>query len=149
MNWTAELKGQVAVFLGDGLSATQIAERFGGGLTRNAVIGVVQRDKALAAIGFSRAPGWQRREKLKKAKAEAPKPIVIKVAPLPPKPEPVLPIKVAHGCGRPIYALGSNQCRFGVNDVPRGGVFLFCGEPADGNWCQAHRRIVYREEPAR
>ena len=53
MTWTPELKDQVADMLHEGLSASQIAARIGD-VTRNAVIGVVNRDKRLKEIGFKR-----------------------------------------------------------------------------------------------
>lgn len=39
----------------------------------------------------------------------------------------------------PLWELGPNQCRFIEGDD-----HLYCGRPADGSWCPAHRKIVYR-----
>ncbi|WP_192258633.1 GcrA family cell cycle regulator [Mesorhizobium caraganae] len=51
--WPQERRDVVADLLIEGLSASQIAERMGD-TTRNAIIGIVRRDKRLSAIGFAR-----------------------------------------------------------------------------------------------
>lgn len=53
--WTDEAKEQVAIRLRDGMSAAQIAACFG--CTRNAIIGIVGRNKELKEIGFTRQSG--------------------------------------------------------------------------------------------
>jgi hypothetical protein len=58
MNYTQPEKDSIAIWLREGDSASQIAPKLsaqrGSPVTRNAIIGVVHRDKALAAIGFDR-----------------------------------------------------------------------------------------------
>ncbi|MDG9793775.1 GcrA family cell cycle regulator, partial [Brucella anthropi] len=50
--WTEERKSAVANLLREGLSAGQISTRLG--VSRNAVIGVIHRDKTLSEIGLVR-----------------------------------------------------------------------------------------------
>lgn len=48
--------------------------------------------------------------------------------------------------GTPLALLTSHQCRYALNDVPRGGNYLFCGEPvrdAKSSWCAHHHAMVY------
>lgn len=151
MNWTHEEKGRVADYLKAGMSAAEIAAEFGD-KTRNAIIGVVQRDKTLASIGFIRSPGqrhardWKARPKKPRERGRQKVDVNKLLAFQAPAPQPVLPLLPPHSCGRPIFKLGPGQCRFAVNDAWRGETHLFCGEPSEGGWCQAHRRIVYRED---
>ena len=59
--WTPEEKARVADLLQRGKTAKQIGEVIG--VTRNAIIGIVARDKMLSAIGFSRRGSGGVREK--------------------------------------------------------------------------------------
>lgn len=76
----------------------------------------------------------------------------VKIAPVPKeKPEAVQ----SHGCeghpqmvGVPMLHLRAMQCRYEVSDSPRGEEHLFCGAPASGAWCDAHRNIVYQGRTA-
>lgn len=54
--WTDEARDLIAELLEQGCSAAEIATHFPG-KTRNAIIGIVTRDKRLANIGFKANPG--------------------------------------------------------------------------------------------
>lgn len=54
MFWTEAQDARIATMLVAGKSARDIANAFGAGITRNAVIGRVNRNKDLKAIGFTR-----------------------------------------------------------------------------------------------
>lgn len=54
MTWTAEAKDKVANLLREGLTAPQIGEEMG--VSRNSIIGIVNRDPRLREIGFKRSP---------------------------------------------------------------------------------------------
>jgi hypothetical protein len=56
--WTPEKRAKVGRMLADGCSSAKIAAEFG--TTRNAIIGLVGRDDALAAIGFKGGTGRKR-----------------------------------------------------------------------------------------
>lgn len=64
---------RIGEMLRDGMSAGQIAAKMRG-KTRNAIIGLVQRNKYLRAIGFERSPGQPRyRSEPKPPKLQSPK----------------------------------------------------------------------------
>lgn len=163
MAWSDADKQLVADKLMEGLTASQIAA-FLPGRTRNAVIGMVSRDKMLKAIGFTRKSGQnhgcgkyqQRGEKPKRRnlpraasarirnlgvvfKLPEPKVPVIPVAPIRPG-QPQI-------AGQPLSMLAPRRCRFAVNEAARHEPHLFCGLPADGMYCEHHRRLAY--QPAR
>ena len=161
--WTPEQDDRIKECLHHGMSASQIGAELG--VSRNAIIGRVGRNKELSQIGFVRSPGnpGRRVEALKKRKSRAkpasellrsPRPQPqpkrrVKVVspsilfePVPPKPlpEPVFIAGERLTVGRPLYLLGLNECRWAVNDADKGELHLFCGAPSDGSWCECHRR---------
>lgn len=161
MYWTPEQDARLADLLREGLSARKIGALMG--MSGNAVIGRVHRNKELAAIGFARASGWpgQRVAELKKRKSRAkpaserlPRPapqprrrikvvspsILFEPVPSKPLPEPAFVPGERLTVGRPIHLLGFNECRWAVNDAEKGGLHLFCGAPSEGPWCECHRR---------
>ena len=151
MNWTDEIKEQIAEMLREGLTASQIATRIGG-VTRNAVIGVIHRDKRLKAIGFKRSKGEsddvrafraKRISEVKRRKsADAPKRIVVA-----PAPSIVDLLDAAHEvpgrfgapqvAGVSLTMLNECRCKWPIND---GGPFIFCGEAKkpDRPYCAFH-----------
>jgi GcrA cell cycle regulator len=143
--WTPEQDTRLADFLRDGKSASEIGAELG--VSRNAVVGRVHRNPELAKIGFARSPGKQGPRQRKSDKPRArPRIAVVSPsilfdhAPAVPLPEPVFIPGERHTVGRPILMLGHGECRWPVNDADRGELHLFCGAPADGSWCECHRR---------
>lgn len=161
--WTPEQDARLEEFMREGMSASQIGALFG--VSRNAVIGRVHRNKKLKEIGLSHPPGnpGKRVEALKKRKSRAkpasellrlprPKPqpkrrvkvvspsILFEPVPSKPLPEPVFIAGERLTVGRPLYLLGLNECQWAVNDADKGDLHLFCGAPSEGPWCECHRR---------
>lgn len=161
MTWaTEEVRDQIAILLAEGLTGKQIAHRLG--VTRNAAIGVIHRDKRLKAIGFKRSPGPQNIEKkrdlsiaakrrrggvrggsvsLNKIKAIQAPAIVEMFDTVPDIPGRFGAPQVA---GMPMWddvrgrsMLTQHRCAWPLND---GGPFLFCGEVkrADRPYCAYH-----------
>lgn len=134
--WSSTDKDRIAEFLVTGLSASKIAAHFAGA-SRNAVIGVVYRDKRLKAIGFARVSGFS------KPKVEPVKPAPrtrtrrVPAKPFVTRPEPAAPASLE----MLLHELDGKQCKWPTNDVPKGGVFLFCGHPRaeQGPYCPYHR----------
>lgn len=144
VKWTPTMDAQVLKMLKDKCTASQIGTALG--VTRNAVIGRVNRAKKLKKVGFFRASGNDR-AKTVKAETIKPKPrIVVRVSPaifnepVAPKPLPVVTAGNPATVGRPIYLLGGCQCRWPVNEAARGEMHLFCASPADGPYCKRHAR---------
>ncbi len=141
---------RIGALLRQGLSSAEIALELGDGRSRNAVQGIVYRYREQIGVGFSRPPGWQakstrqdsgkagnlslrarraRQRSLKaKAPAFAPEPVTSSVVAIP-EPEPL---------NLTLCDLAKGQCKWPVNDPPRGGVFLFCGHDAEGPYCAHH-----------
>ncbi len=138
----------------EGLSASQIAGRLGGGLTRSAVIGKLHR----LGVSSGRKPSAPRVAVAPSPPREAAKPgsaplqlrwpIPILVAP------PISPASGAPPCGPgPKYLrdMTPRECRFGLGDPgPGNGAFqLFCAAPTSGHaYCAHHRAIaILQPEP--
>lgn len=125
MKWQAADHTVIGTMLAKKMSARQIAEHFD--VTRNAVIGVVHRSKALSAIGFA-----QVFRGVPKALVGSPKPHVSK-----PK---SAPIKVLSPRFIPLMDLKRGECKWPVNHAARGETHLFCGNSAefDKPYCRTH-----------
>lgn len=147
----------------DGMSAKQIALALPyHGVSRNAVIGILHRHKA-KLTGIHLQPfgsnGWvkgqprkRRKSRAKPASERLPRPaprprikvvspsILFEHVPSKPLPESVFVPGECLTVGRPIHLLGLNECRWAVNDADKGELHLFCGAPAEGSWCECHRR---------
>jgi GcrA cell cycle regulator len=133
----------------DGLSASQIAARLGGGLTRSAVIGKLHR----LGVSGGRKPSAPRLTVAPSAPSRQlgtpdPAPFTLKWQ------EPILealPISLASGAPPsspgPKYLrdMTPRECRFGLGDPgPGNGAFqLFCAAPTTGHaYCAHHRAIA-------
>jgi len=132
----------------EGLSASQIAARLGGGLSRSAVIGKLHR---LGVCG-GRKPSAPR-------VAVAPSPPARKLARPDPAPltlrwaEPIVDLFPSLASGAPpsgpgpkyLRDMAPRECRFGLGDPgPGNGAFqLFCAAPTTGHaYCAHHRGIA-------
>lgn len=139
--WTEERTALLKLYWLLGMSASQIAKKLDGGLTRNAVTGKAWR------LGLS-GRDQPSEPAVVRPKLEAPK-----RKPLPPVVAPHLrqatPISVYEG--PPGIALEElprlmTRCRWPLGD-PRDTGFSFCGctKPDDGKpYCEAHERMAYQ-----
>ncbi len=139
--WTAEARNMVARLLRKGLTATQIGEHMK--VSRNAVIGIVHRDKVLAEIGFMRG-GYTRQNRIEAKRAAAKRTVVVKaVQPEPqpkPAPRPVVAFREPHVAPVPLMMLDACRCKWPVNNPPPRQPYLFCGEVKDATrpYCAWH-----------
>jgi len=130
-----------------GLSASQIAARLGGGLTRNAVIGKLHR---LGVCGGRKptAPRVAVTPSPPPSKVAKPDSAVLMIE----WPEPALDALSSPASGAPpswpgpkfLRDLTSKECRFGLGDPgPGNGAFqLFCAAPTTGRAYCAHHRAM-------
>lgn len=158
--WTRdEADDIVRRFLKEGETATQIAKRYPPS-TRNAILGVLHREKAL---GLGRAQMQsQPRASTKRRKSNpkpAPRPSLVQpeaeVAYLAPelvesvstsafgrnpgerRQGAMIPIRPVGPAARPLLQLGPNGCKFPVSEPEPGHDRLFCGEASEpgGVYC--------------
>ena len=156
--WTEERVEMLKKLWNDGLSASQIAARLAGGVTRNAVIGKVHRLGLSGRATTSRVttarprrprqpshPG--RPSALPTAGATALKPqSYSKPTPLPePEPEPLRLVDMPEGGRITILMLSDKTCKWPIGD-PGSEEFCFCGHsPKAGMpYCDYHARVAYQ-----
>ncbi|MEE9923106.1 MAG: hypothetical protein PBV01_24550 [Brucella anthropi] len=160
--WTDDRKQVVAELLREGLSAGQMSKRLG--ISRNAIISVIHRDKMLSEIGLRSGVGGARKPKAESspyksgrmktaarspARQSQPGPVV--VVPIV-EPEPVFVCDYGFELeptidplGLPLADLNLRQCRFAVNNAAKGEQHLFCGHPVKigSSFCEHHHRRVF------
>jgi GcrA cell cycle regulator len=133
----------------EGLSASQIAGRLGGGLTRSAVIGKLHRlgvsggrKPSAPRVAFTPSTPPNQMARPDPAPIQLRWPIPILEA------QPISPASGAPPCGPgPKYLrdMTPRECRFGLGDPgPGNGAFqLFCAAPTAGHpYCAHHRAIA-------
>ena len=155
--WTDARVEELRKLWTDGLSASQIAMRLGGGVTRNAVIGKLHRlglsGRTLPARVSSkprrpREPSHPSRPSLMPtAGATALKP-QIEAKPMlrpEPEPEPIRLVDLPKGKRVNILMLTEKTCRWPIGD-PGSEDFCFCGAaPRVGSpYCTHHARMAYQ-----
>lgn len=153
MMWTDELKDQVAAMLRKGLTASQIAARLEG-VSRNAVVGVVNRDRRLKEIGFKRSPGPQntgRKRDLSiaaKRRRGAVRGGKVSLNRLSAIPMPAAPVVETPPCADApdplnlmLIDLTERTCKWPVNS---GGPYHFCGHEKEpgGPYCAYHAELA-------
>ena len=142
MSWTDERIELLRKLWSEGLSASQIATRIGGGITRNAVIGKVHRlglEGRMRTGSGAPQPDADGGIGLRRADAS-----VVPVEPAPvaePESDPAT-AKVT------LLHLTEQTCKWPIGD-PGTPSFHFCGRRAELGlpYCAAHARIAY--QPAR
>lgn len=161
--WTDDRKQAVAELLREGLSAGQMSKRLG--ISRNAIISIIHRDKVLSEIGLRSGVGGARNPKaasspyktgrMKTAARRSParqsQPAPVAVVPfIEPEPaficEDVAEIETpTDSLGLPLSDLNLRQCRFAVNNAAKGEQHLFCGHPVKigSSFCEHHHRRVF------
>lgn len=148
MDWNEERTTALKTLWLEGLSASQVARKLGGGVSRNAVIGKVHRmglagrdvptsPRALGGLS-PRRPSKPRNtaSALPKASARAPRP-----APIAPAPLDLPPLAT-------ILTLAEDTCRWPIGD-PQDESFGFCGRTCDPDktYCAGHARRAFRQLP--
>jgi GcrA cell cycle regulator len=136
----------------DGLSASQIAGEIGGKLTRNAVIGKINRlglgrkdqPRESRAINLTRPP---RSPSQPKAKSRAARMVAKAVLPDPGLPEylTLVPADQPDSLNIPLVELRSTHCRE-ITGQGGDGLATYCGHeksPRGGSYCGFHRARNY------
>lgn len=140
MKWTEEAKDCVAELLEKGLSASQIGVEIG--VSRNAVTGLVCRDKRLKAIGFAHIVAISAKKRDGRVLGLSENRI---------RPQrhskrlPEVSCGGPHVAGIPLMMLERHHCRWVVNDPERGSAsHLFCGDRAElgKSWCKYHAEKI-------
>jgi len=145
----------IAGWLREGLTASQITASFGRSfrpVTRNAIIGVVHRNKRLAAIGFAaqgrvgRAAGAAAKPKATpRRRLAAPSPgapaarIRLPDAPTSPARGEAGAAPATPSAAKLLADLAWHECRWPVNNAAPGEQHLFCAaRRGNGPYCHAH-----------
>lgn len=141
--WTKERVEQLTQLAADGLSASQIGAELG--ITRNAAIGKIKRDKL---EWNCRRPDPQKIRTRPRLPVQSAvilrKPIVAMPEP---EPLPATSGPTEHSRSVPITDLFADECKWPVGED--NGRHLFCGarkefpDHPDLNYCAAHARMAY------
>ena len=152
--WTDERVEQAKAWVSEGMTAREIAERFG--TTRNAVIGKLRRAGHRGGGGIAPKEKSERRPKV--AKPPRPKNRHYKLgfgsrfqSPVPLKAKPVIePPVPPEAMMLGIMDLGPTACKFPIGD-PRHADFGYCGHKRIGvsPYCPYHHALAYRSERER
>ncbi len=140
MSWTDERIELLRTLWSEGLSASQIAARIGGGITRNAVIGKVHR---LGLEGRMRpGPGAAQPGAEAGAGGIGPRPAAASAVPIEPVVEPAGDAGTAK---LTLLHLTEQTCKWPIGD-PGTPSFHFCGQRPELGlpYCAAHARIAYQ-----
>jgi GcrA cell cycle regulator len=162
MSWTEQQIQMLKDMWGHGFSASDIAGRLGGGLTRNAVIGKAHRLKLSAGIASARGEGGTN---LRPAPSAGMSDIKSSRKRVMLRPLPVLPTPSTTATTKPIQReayrspidgtkrsegiavtkAGDRHCRWPVGD-PRSPDFRFCGCNVHEGlpYCTDHARVAYQ-----
>lgn len=164
MSWTEQQIQMLKEMWGHGFSASDIAGRLGGGLTRNAVIGKAHRLKLSAGIASSRreggaalrspasASGISEIKSSRKRVMLRPLPVLPTPSSVPSVAKPIQresfrsPIDGAKRSeGIAVTKAGDRHCRWPVGD-PRSPDFRFCGCNVHEGlpYCIDHARVAYQ-----
>lgn len=146
--WSDEDKNRVAVLLRQGLPASKIATQME--CSRNAVIGVVSRDPMLKAIGLSGRANRPKTETPVRSKRRVSPSVMLRGNKPPRKqprvrglPDPVAPAPL----NLALAELTAEQCKWPVNDPPKGDAYAFCGHVRFGpSYCRYHDSRAVRHD---
>lgn len=134
MTWTKETVDDLEKLNAAGLYASEIADALGNGITRNSVIGKLNRMGLRAA--HKPVPRRPRQKRPPRPRLRIFPPI------LAPKPKPAEPTPVETALHCTIMELHSRSCRWPIEEIaPR--QFLFCGNDTGETYCGYHSRIAY------
>jgi GcrA cell cycle regulator len=143
--WTPERERRaLRLYLREGLTAAEVADVLGCGVSRAAVIGKVRR---LGYLKRDACAGKAGAAVVKKAVGGACR-LEHRLPPLrPPLPLPLLREAPPTGAPLRLACLPSTACRWPIDDPGPGRMHaaLFCAGPApDGTYCAAHRALAHR-----
>jgi GcrA cell cycle regulator len=140
MSWTADRIAELKQLWARHFTASQVASRMGGGVTRNAVLGKLHREN-----GAERAPlPKPARPKRKPARRK------VQYKPLQQELEPPLevinlpPDQSPFACS--IIELTARSCRWPLDDHPTTDMPMrYCGAPmTSGSYCGRHARLAWK-----
>lgn len=158
LTWTQEETDYVLRGIKEGKSASVIAKEMielgmrsdCSPITRNAVIGVWNRNKEIARENLMQAP--KKKKRIKKVITKKPFRFERLDAPMPPSLELIesldsYKVPDPQNGKATILTLKNNQCRFPFDD-PKSDDFHYCGEPINyklgRSYCTFHHRVCYR-----
>lgn len=154
MAWTDERVETLKKLWGEGLSASQIAQKLGG-VTRNAVIGKVHRLGLSGRATPSRpvrrpvkTTPRPKRPQTQTVSRPAAQPAVAREAA--PKPAPIEAQKLPSGEYATVLTLSHSICKWPIGD-PDSPEFRFCGRKSETGspYCSAHRQMAYQPQKKR
>jgi len=158
MGWSEDRVELLKKLWEEGLSASQIATQLGGGITRNAVIGKVHRERLPGRENPSHGSTKQREPRKSGPRGGLRNPPSlttfvdgvsqkVRASKMPPLPEPP-PLSVTESAdGKTKYTilhLSDKTCKWPIGD-PVKEDFCFCGHgPREGTpYCEYHARLAY------
>ena len=150
--WTDERFELAKKLWNEGKTATQIADRIGGGLSRNAVIGKLSRDPSHTPRKYGTGNVYTRKKKdpISVERRAAPRRVakVERVPTFSPEPDtaPLVEIPVVPPNERKaLVDLETGDCRWPIEDPLHSPDFGFCGRPAIPGmpYCTGHHRVAY------
>jgi GcrA cell cycle regulator len=153
VDWTPELIERLRHLWREGVPAAKIARLFDNGATKNSIIGKAHRLKLalrhmppgthLRGVRHSTKPRKARPSRAKAPlEASLPHPVPEPPPPLPRPPPPPKP-RLKPGTFT-LLDLRPHECRWPTNSPERGGLYLFCGFPAEeGSYCREHAGVGF------
>ena len=149
MAWTDERIAQLKAGWEGGMTASQIAEQLGEGVTRNAVIGKAHR------LGLESRPSPVKggEEVVEAAPAPVAAPSVAAPRPTPPAPAPVVkaaakkPARTGKAARTTLLDLNEKICKWPIGH-PGDADFHFCGKPVQAGfpYCTEHCLVAYQAQ---
>jgi GcrA cell cycle regulator len=149
MAWTDERIAQLKAGWEGGMTASQIAEQLGEGVTRNAVIGKAHR------LGLESRPSPVKggEEVVEAVPAPVAAPSVAAPRPTPPAPAPVAraaakkPARTGKAARTTLLDLNEKICKWPIGH-PGDADFHFCGKPVQAGfpYCTEHCLVAYQAQ---
>lgn len=144
--WTDQRVELLVTLWADGLSAAEIAKQLGG-VSRNAVIGIVHRRGLPKRMGASSPTaaakaGAARRISTPRSLKIAGRGTVFVQAEAPP-PRAVVPFRDEPPGLRDVMSVRAFECRWPIGDPGDDG-FTLCGQSAAGPYCAHHKAFAYQ-----
>jgi GcrA cell cycle regulator len=148
MAWTDERIAQLKAGWEGGMTASQIAEQLGEGVTRNAVIGKAHR------LGLESRPSpvkaGEETEAAVAAPVAAPAPVAVAApapAPVAARPAAKKPVRSGKAAKTSLLDLNEKICKWPIGH-PGDADFHFCGKPSQAGfpYCTEHCLVAYQAQ---